>query len=524
MAAIEGFSVSFDPQGTYPLTFTPRAESLRWSTLAVGGFGSCSFSIPGIEAHRRIPYLTPVVVSREGRVIYEGRVEDKGLTISSSLESRFECFGWKRVLDESSVRRIWSERNLVWKPVTNRSTLGVSFDAGAVSIAEGTYDPADLSKRGLKFFGADKVFGGAAGFGDGRTLVMPDGFIIERWKGTYRQTQALMLGTFFRSDDGSSFSVVQTYGDLIAATAFDHDLSANAVTQLSVTYETDGINQPGPGDYLEVYDMRLLCTTLNEDATGGFYGGTILTDLLNQFPDIAAGTIDSGNDFLIQSMARADRTSGLSVVEEVASFYEREWGVWEDRKFNWRDRGNQHYIVDLNDCEELSITGSVEELARKVYVLYTDAGSGRQDEEVATATSQLNPYVRQGVTKDQVVQAGFPMTSATATQLAARLAADYGAYPPITGRVVIPAERELVNNITGRVPAFYLRGGDNVVFPQLPDNDPFSQGRDGQTVFHINSAEVDLDSGNVTLELEGQTRSSDVLLARLAHVTRTLTG
>jgi hypothetical protein len=69
-----------------------------------------------------------------------------------------------------------------------------------------------------------------------------------------------------------------------------------------------------------------------------------------------------------------------------------------------------------------------------------------------------------------------------------------------------------------------MRGGDNIVFPELPKTDVLLQGRDGETLFHIVDVELDVDANKITLTLEGQQRRTDVILARLAAATRVLTG
>jgi hypothetical protein len=132
--------------------------------------------------------------------------------------------------------------------------------------------------------------------------------------------------------------------------------------------------------------------------------------------------------------------------------------------------------------------------------------------------------VRQGKTKDMLVQPGFPMTSNTSAQLASTLLTDVGQRPAVTGSLSIKATKILANAVGSARPAAMIRGGDNIYIPELPKTDPFLQGRDGETLFHVVSSDVDLTNGTVTLELEGQQSRQSVILARLAAVTRTLTG
>jgi hypothetical protein len=49
-----------------------------------------------------------------------------------------------------------------------------------------------------------------------------------------------------------------------------------------------------------------------------------------------------------------------------------------------------------------------------------------------------------------------------------------------------------------------MRAGENILIADLPKTEVFSQGRDGETLFHIVGVQTDTDAGLVTLELEGR--------------------
>ena len=89
---------------------------------------------------------------------------------------------------------------------------------------------------------------------------------------------------------------------------------------------------------------------------------------------------------------------------------------------------------------------------------------------------------------------------------------------------MIPANTLIANAVGTRQPAALIRGGDNVLIPELPKSETTRQGRDGETLFHVAASTVDLSANTVTLELEGQQVRTDVILARLAAATRVLTG
>jgi hypothetical protein len=286
------------------------------------------------------------------------------------------------------------------------------------------------------------------------------------------------------------------------------------------------------GDWIQFYDIRVLGTSLTEDfwstpSDGGFYGGTILRDLIALVPGLTIGTIENGSDFVIGAIDRAVRSAVASVVDEVAGYYTREWAVWEDGRFDWKtvNRDEAQWMIRVADLQSGSeLTSSVDGLAKTVYVLYADATDQRDKEASSTSVDQRNPYVKQGKTKDALASPGFPMIPSTSAQLASRIAGDIGTYPPVQGRLVLPAMRTVQRANGPALPAFQIRGGENVLVSDFPKSDLFTQGQDGETQFHVISTEADLDSGLVTLEIEGQTRRSDVLLARLAAATRVFTG
>jgi hypothetical protein len=214
----------------------------------------------------------------------------------------------------------------------------------------------------------------------------------------------------------------------------------------------------------------------------------------------------------------------LSVVEEVASYHTREWAVWEDGQFDWRQPNldEPQWVLTLQDLVGLEIESSVDGAAKTTYVLYQDASTGTPTEQSATSTDRRNPYVRLGQTKDELLSAPVVLTSDAASRLASLASSDAGNGPRIRGRVVVPATRMVQHVTRGPDLALAIRGGDNVVLPELPKTEIMRGGRDNETLFHVTSTDVDLGENTVTLELEGVTRRIDALLARLASVAGTI--
>jgi hypothetical protein len=237
--------------------------------------------------------------------------------------------------------------------------------------------------------------------------------------------------------------------------------------------------------------------------------------------------IDLGEDFAIESIGRTRHSTVQSVVEEVASYYNREVGVWEDGRVDWTERNldEPQWLATLADLSSMTMTGSVDGVGRTTYVLFDNAGPDYLPDVATSAPDDPhNPYVRQGLEKADLVDVGFPMTSTSAQQLARKIADERNRRPFVVGRCTLPAEQVLTHAQLGPMPAWAIRAGENIRIPDLPADEIFTQGRDGETLFHIVTCDVNLEDTTVTLELEGQSRRSDVLLARLAAATRVVTG
>jgi hypothetical protein len=469
-------------------------------------------------------------------VIWEGLVEDISMSLLDETTT-VQCFGLQRLLDLTSVRRIWSKRDIDFQLAPGGFGTSSPFNVlnsiplADINVAIGRYNPADASAFGIRITGNGAVV--AANAGHGATVYLP-GFKIKtvRWQ-TGRQGIFGVAANFnerLLTWNQGSTSILDAYDFTGFATPSEQGVALlNDCDSIGFyCWNSSGGNQtPTWADIVDFTAIRILATAHDEDVLGGFYGGTILRDLVSLVPGLTVGLIEDGSDYTIQSIERSARDSARSVVGEVASYYSREWRVWEDGRFDWQsvNADEPQWITTLDDLDSGSeITSTIDGLAKTVYVLYADAASGLDNEASATASEQRNPFVKQGKTSDVLISPGFPMTSSSASQLAARLITDQGRYPLVQGKLVLPAMTMIRRASGSPLPAFMIRAGQNVVVSDLPKTDLFSQGRDGETLFHIVSTEADLASGNVTLEVEGQTRRSDVLLARLAAATRRLTG
>ena len=72
------FSASVAPLGGHPFDLTPDTDTVTFSTLANGGFGSCTFRVPLDQLRggaSRIPKLSHVRLMHGPKLLWEGRVD-----------------------------------------------------------------------------------------------------------------------------------------------------------------------------------------------------------------------------------------------------------------------------------------------------------------------------------------------------------------------------------------------------------------------------------------------------------------
>lgn len=516
------YSVSVARPGqTSSRQITPLTSSVRWSTAAVGGFGACSFQVPYADL-AEFPWLAQVRLFDGDELLWEGRIEDRATALSGDdRRATISCFGFQRLLQQTSVRRIWLLRSIPWRPswkvagLVTVPGIGVpQLHTSQMFCTVGQIEPTDLTRVGIRV-GNSSTTPTSTTDANWAVYVAPEGITLERVKGT---AEGVVAGAKYFAQDSTDGSTWTEKTDGNASTVESFACSANA------RYLLLGGVALGTSNSATWEDVRILCTTLNEDVSGGFYGGTIMRDLISLVPGLGVGTIDSGSEFTIESIARPVRDAAVSAVGEIASYYYKEWAVWEDRRFDWTtaDLDSPHWVLSLEDCTQLDVDSSVQGLVKTLYVLYENAATGEPEEKNAASTDQRNPFVRTGDTSDGIVGAPVVMTGASAQKLADKTAADHGGFPEVRGRIQIPARRLVRNLNRGMAPANRIRGGDNVMIPELPSDEWVRPGRDGQTLFHITAAETDMEAGTTTVEFEGYSRRADVLLARLAAVTRAI--
>ncbi len=507
------------------IEITQPIGSLRFTTVAVGGYGSCSFTLPGPPDRwrRDLPDLTVIEVRHGTHVVWQGRIEDRGYEITTDgLAATFTAFGWRRILEHASVQRIWKQA---------LTGSWVTFKGDPAVEPTGLQD---TTKQGVAFVGNASTDAWPSPFAQSDAYIMlPQGPTIRKvlCQVDIAGTDLTALVSFNATTTSFPTTVIGAAdsGIISATTTVTIDVPGTVIRPDNVSVRADRtVSPPGVTSRVDAYDFRILGTATADVSglNGGFYAGTVLQDLIALIPELAAGNIDPGNDFLIQQITAATRRKALEVVEEVSAYHvDKRWQVWEDGRFDWQrvNLDEPHWQLPLASADSLQVEASVDQVARTVYLAYQNAITEIDQETSAASTDPRNPFVKHQRTKDIIVDPGFPMVPTSAAQLAARWASDAGKFPTVRGRATVGAFTTLPS-ANGPAPAIEIRAGQNLLIPELPRDDPFQTGRDGQTLFLIASTECDLSTGTVTLELEGQTRRIDALLARLAAATRVVTG
>ena len=542
-------TVTLDRGDLSPLDLTPMIEpgSLNWSSVVPGGFASCSFQINGDFRRllKLLPFLSIVrVVGDSGRVLFEGQIEDLSPTLSeSAVGITVGAFGLQNVLKETSVRAFWSKRDMQWVEIpglTGMQAVGggtLTWTPAALNLQTGNFDPTDLSLSGV-LISTNSGQSYVADQCEAARWIVPVGLSAQKvWltAGVTNEGSNVPWGLWALKSGASTFGVpVIAQNGVAARTEYGVSLTNNP-TEIRLGVYTAAHTGDGGGESL--FNIRVLGTSTDEDvhgttpnleSGGGFYGATLINGLLALVPELGAGVVEAGTDFVVEMLDASVRRTAYDILTEIASYYSREWAVWENALLNWVTPNLQQpqWIVPISVMSSLDLDASVQNSQKQSIVLYTDAASQVTAEASATSTDRRNPYVLRGRTKDQLNTQNLTMTANTAQQFANIILNDLGFGPvPASGSLVLPGETIVSHASASARKAWEIRAGDNVMLPELPLADVFTQDGRGECLFHIVSAEADSQSGNVTLTLDSYgSKRSDVLLARLAAVTSLLGG
>lgn len=290
---MEVVTISLHRPGDSTLDLTRKAESLRFSSTAPGGYGSCDLTASSTRISE-IPHLATLRITVAGRTVWEGQVEDRGYTARG--DSRFvtlTAFGRARELDEISVRRIWSRRDWAWQPIIiaagsdlTPTTLGKRADLYQVNT--GNIDPTNTSLSGVEVRGAQNSGTAAAGDCHQAFILAPDGLTLTRFMCDFDINGSNHEGIVQSSADGSSWT---THTCPTTDGTIDVALAANA-TMVRIGLAATAAQAITQTIYGRYTNIRILGSSLTEDGDHGFLIPTLLRDVLTLVPRMQPGRID----------------------------------------------------------------------------------------------------------------------------------------------------------------------------------------------------------------------------------------
>jgi len=504
---------------------TSSVTGFSCESIINGGFASASFTIP-LNVAKKIPYLSVIKAVLGSIVIWEGVVEDLEPSHDSG-EVQVTCFGWKRLLEQDTVKRIWSKRSLSWSsPPMGEGAVwnGLTYRPSLTRVGSGLLDASALANGGVGFAGN----GVALASDEANALEVVLNTSVERIKfdTTFAGTNVgagagkMQLQVTWSTDSGASWS-----GTTYTASGSE-SLAISGANRIRIAwYASGGACTPTSDDSILVTNIRLLGTTTDEDdATsngGGYYPRTLIIDLLTQAGGVAPSYVENVTSFVIPSLEREHRGTSLDVLQEISDYFDAWWGVFEDRKLIWKTLIRQYpeWVIPLEDATSWSAPRSIDRTARTVYVKYTDAATGREAEASATAVAANSPYTRWAYPKDVVYDSGSPMTANTATALAGIIGQTLKE-PLLRGEITLPM---LKPGSPRTFPYATVRPGDVVNIPELPRLGSSLMSA-GSNVAVVVGVSMDFDSQSITLTIGDEPRTVDVLTARLLAVTNVITG
>lgn len=513
-------AIVLDRPGGRPLDLVGAGwNAVRYSTVVSGGFGALVLVAPG-DVRQRVPRLSTIRVFNDDRLLFEGTTEDVEFAWDQQSQSTtVTCFGKQRLLQLASVNRMWSLRSLQFQAV---QPTGYTQDDAVLQGISGFLDIANPTQRGIRTAG--RGLATTIGTINGGMIIVPPNVTPKALKGTFYSSNPTKLLGVLNAYDTAGAPTLASVTPTGGPAEFSLDLSTGpdvgSIQYYGIVAGGGGVLSPT--DYCQIYNLRLLGTTLSEDTPGGYYAATLLRDVLSLVPGITPGQIEAGIEYVIQELDRSTRTNIKSVVDEIAAYFTREWGVWEAGRFDWiqPNLAEPGWIVTLADTLSGRIKQSVDGLARDTYLTYVDPTDQRQKEASVQTTRLGNDFLRNGLKSDDVQAPGLAFTPTTAALFAQAANLRNSRIPAAQGTIVVPAWKILPRSNGGSVPALEIRAGDNVTVPDFPVDDAFSGGQDNQSLFHVIQTDVDLSAATVTLTIAGYLPGLDVLTARLNAVTK----
>jgi hypothetical protein len=509
-------------------------EGIKFSNSIPGGFGTFHGTLRSRgNLPPSIDYGATIVVSDEsGRTAYEGRIEDITTTGGSSSGYEFEAAGFQRLLDEPYQQIVrWTDLSIgSGRPLVEAVDIRPDIFSMSIGPADSNGIPSVMFQGGVQAYTAPwenscllkpaSGFDGAVQIGSVQFELTTTGF-------------ATGTGTYDLRVYGMG-QAPATYGALLGS-------NTTVVTNLSRSYALAAPNNYG-------VMLRIVCSTGGTPAsrlmaqcsnirlfgvnniTGATWASTpqtgtnIINELLSLNGLISSDNtnIEIDNSYVFQHYGHFESITCRQALDEISSYYNRYWAVWENSQLTWASKTLQTvpWAVTRAECLDMSLTGSVVDAATSLRFRYQNLKG--QSREVDVADSNVdNIYKQSGLVRKPIVDLGIVAASPTAAssimgQLA-QVAFPSRSYEVMRGTVVLSAKRMIPSPDGGMKPAWMIRSGDVLQVQDIVSaRDLFGSSFDRRSRFFITSVDVDFEAQTVTVGLDNTSDHLAQLLARIA--------
>jgi hypothetical protein len=504
---------------------TKEAVGLRYRLTAPGGFHSASVKLPRrliLDAFETEHFGTFFVYdSRNGKTLFEGRVEDLGREVSADGEWRElvvvgtagHASDQERpyiLLDttlenwETSVISPYINLEKSTDPDTDNECLMFSIPQGANTAVA---DRVSFKYRGLN--ACEQELGGI-------TYTHDSGATNTNQEIQFRFPSATLILADTRSTTPTTRSLEVT-------TDFARDAAAWPYLRFHVA--TASTPTTNPAIWTAVYSIVVKALRKNANGTditdgASYVSDTLLAqnvvrDVVGRFcPDYTDTTIETSATHDIDQMAYIDGMTPASVFNDLMALEPSfAWYAWENGKFEWKawpSAASPYYRADTSDG--ISAPSSVAEVYNKAHVRWRtgDGFTRYNDATLAVPVLDNNNLTRRKVI-DLADEVG---SSANAARVGDQFLAEHST-PPNAARLTVA--RKIVSE-RGEVLPQEIRPGKLISVSGIhPSVDALNAtDRNAVSVFKIVAVDVD-ENGVATLELDSNPRTTTNALIAMAE-------
>lgn len=521
----------------YNIPLNNDMESLRWTTLVNGGFGTATFFLPGrpveVLGNTGLEYLSDIKIFGPGGtvdVLFEGRVED----ITQSAEEGHlgvgvSCVGYGILTNE---------------PYRNTPIARDSADRAKQYPVDSEYQRPQFLQL---LAGADSSLGVNATRGNEKGFVFRG--LASSVGSTLWQNEALEAFPFpvtrlkfdaysYLNPGGASFRMYAAiFGSYLATTTplIDSPLTNGGATTFSVGLASGFRNQWKVGVYLNSAGIPatppwLMIDNIRKFAPRGpsalddepVYGHELIQDVIfNSLltKDYSQVDSDTSYQFSVADFS-APGTTLRNALDYITAFYDRYWAVWENKTIYWKPSTlgtTPDWTLQGISGVEYDLDPTITNAARSVRVAYQDVGGVAR--EVTYDDPRLdNIFTLAGASKQAQVALPVVANSSAAAQIATTYFPDHS-YEVMSGTVTIPLSAFVTTSKQGggKLPAYKIRAGESLRLTDaaLP-RDFFSSQYDRKTLLFIRSTDVNWETQTVTLEVDNTRDRLSTLMARIS--------